>query len=147
MVALFGSQLPLVLAATTWADTHTAFSWVVILGNGLVGAWALAAHWYEPARQASLWWCVTVAQVSIFLQGFLGVMVMNTTNVEAPDNHLFYAVLCMFGVAILYGYRTQMHEHRYLLYGGGSLFIMGLAIRAFLLDAPAGAAVPLLGLA
>ena len=33
-------------------------------------------------------------------------------------------------VAIIYSYRLQIAQYRYLLYGGGGLFLMGLGIRA-----------------
>jgi hypothetical protein len=35
-------------------------------------------------------------------------------------------------VAIIYSYRNQLKGKLYLLYGGGSLFLMGLGIRAML---------------
>ena len=35
-------------------------------------------------------------------------------------------------MGIIYSYRQQMEKQRYLLYGLGSLFIMGLGIRAML---------------
>jgi hypothetical protein len=35
-------------------------------------------------------------------------------------------------VAIIYSYRSQLKHRMYLLYGLGSLFLMGLGIRAML---------------
>jgi hypothetical protein len=48
---------------------------------------------------------------------------------------MFYGFLTIIAVAIIYSYRHQMRHRIYLLYGLGGLFIMGLAIRALLLDA------------
>ena len=41
--------------ATTLLDAHTSFAWFVVVGNGVAGLWALAAHWLEPLRGRALW--------------------------------------------------------------------------------------------
>ena len=117
------------------ADAHTFMAWVVVIANGLAGVWALAAHWVPQAQLRALWILVTVAQVLLFVEVGLGVARLSELEGEAPEFHTFYGFLCLIAVAILYGYRTQLDHIRYLLYGGGSLFIMGLAIRAMFLDA------------
>ena len=117
------------------ADLHTTLAWVVVFANGLVGLWCLAAHWLEPARTPWVWRAVVVAQVLIFVQVVLGVIRLNQLEGDAPQEHTLYGFLTLIAVAILYGYRSQLSHIRHLLYGGGSLFIMGLAIRAMLLDA------------
>lgn len=109
-------------------------AWVVVIANGLAGVWALSAHWIEPLRHRALWVFVTIAQILLFVQVGLGVLRLQELEGEAPEYHTFYGFLTLIGVAILYGYRTQLGHIRHLLYGGGSLFIMGLAIRAMLLD-------------
>lgn len=110
-------------------------AWVVVITNGLAGVWALAAHYVEAVRHRALWVLVTIAQVLLFVQVSLGVARLQQLEGEAPEFHTFYGFLTLIAVAILYGYRTQLTHIRYLLYGGGSLFIMGLAIRAMMLDA------------
>lgn len=117
------------------ADAHTFMAWVVVVANGVAGVWALAAHWYRPVRGRPLWAFVAVAQALLFVQVALGVARLSQLEGEAPEFHTFYGFLTLIAVAILYGYRTQLDHIRHLLYGGGSLFIMGLAIRAMLLDA------------
>ena len=117
------------------ADLHTIGAWVVVIANGIAGAWCLTAHWIESARHRALWPFVTVAQVLIFVEVALGVARLGQLEGDPPEFHTFYGFLCLIGVAILYGYRSQLSHIRYLLYGGGSLFIMGLAIRAMFLDA------------
>ena len=47
---------------------------------------------------------------------------------------MFYGFIALVGVGLLYSYRHQLAEYRYLLYGGGGLFLMGLAIRAMTID-------------
>ncbi len=117
------------------SDLHTFMAWVVVIANGFAGVWALAAHYVEVVRHRALWVLVTIAQMLLFVQVALGVARLRQLEGEAPEVHTFYGFLTLIAVAILYGYRTQLTHIRYLLYGGGSLFIMGLAIRAMMLDA------------
>jgi hypothetical protein len=117
-------------------DVHAWFAWVVVVSNGAVGVWALVAHWLPGFRHPALWWCTAVAQVSIFAQAGIGVALVAGEGIEAPEMHMFYGFVAIFAVGIIYSYRQQLEAHRYLLYGLGGLFLMGLAIRAMVLDGP-----------
>lgn len=112
---------------------HDAWSWVVVVGNGLAGLWALAAHWVEPLRVRALWWFLAIVEVAIVVQVVLGVVLVAGEGIEAPEFHMFYGFLMLITVGIVYSYRQQLRAQRYLLYGGGSLFLMGLGIRAMFL--------------
>ena len=109
---------------------HQVLGWAVVVANGLVGVWALAAHWVDSLRSRALWVATTVAQVMIFLQVILGVVHMNTSGIEVEGIHEFYGYISLLSVALIYSYRQQIAQWRYLLYGFGGLFIMGLALRA-----------------
>lgn len=111
-------------------DIHGTFAWFVVLANAVAGAWATAAHWVEPLRSRWLWIVTAVAQVSIFVQVVLGVVLLSSTEVELDDFHAFYGFVALATVGIIYSYRSQLAAHRYLLYGGGGLFLMGLALRS-----------------
>ena len=113
-------------------DFHTTFAWVVIVTNGLAGVWALAAHWLEPLRQRVMWWFILPAELTIFAQVALGVWLLND-GFEVDQFHQFYGFVAIIAVAIIYSYRQQMKAHQYLLYGFGSLFLMGLGLRAVVL--------------
>jgi hypothetical protein len=104
----------------------------VIIGNGLAGAWALGANWWTPLRTRALWWFIAVAELTVFVQVTLGVIMVNKDKLEFPKFHAFYGFVAIISVAIIYSYRSQMRHRLYLLYGFGSLFIMGLGIRAML---------------
>ena len=118
--------------AATLHDIHTQFSWVTVVSNGLAGVWALAAHQFAWFRRRSLWWFTGIAQFTIFVQVALGVVVLNK-GYQAQEFHEFYGFIAIVAVAIIYSYRNQLRGKTYLLYGGGSLFVMGLCIRAMLL--------------
>ena len=113
-------------------EIHQSFAWVVIISNGLAGLWVLAANWIEALRTRAMWWFVIIAELTIFVQVALGVGMVAGQGIQAPKFHMFYGFVAIIAVGIIYSYRQQMEKHRYLLYGLGSLFIMGLGIRAML---------------
>ncbi len=126
------------LLALLLRDLHDGFSWVMILGNGLAGVWATAAHRLEALRTRALWWYVVVAQLTIFAQVAMGVGLVSGQGLEPPKFHLFYGFVAIITVGILYSYRSTsawVRQHQYLVYGLGSFFLMGLGIRALLVGA------------
>lgn len=121
-------------ASPAWiTDLHHRWAWVVVVGNGLAGAWALAAHRYPQVRTRWLWWVTGVAQVAIFVQAVLGVIILQDRDLEPYRMHVFYGFVAAFSVAIVYSYRNQLRDRIYLLYGLGGLFLMGLGIRGMVL--------------
>lgn len=116
------------------ADLHQILAWVVILGNGLAGLWALAADRWGEVRHRALWWFTWAAQGSIFVQVAVGIRLRAGVDNPNLSMHMFYGFVALFTVVIIYAYRAQLAAHRYLLYGLGGLFLMGLGIRAMYLD-------------
>ena len=123
MNSLFGASL---------LEVHTSWSWIMIVGNGLAGLWALVAHKNIALRSRALWWFTGIAQVSVFVQVVLGVAVVNRDKIEYPAFHAFYGFVAIIAIAIIYSYSAQLKSKMYLLYGFGGLFIMGLGIRSML---------------
>ncbi|MEL6982131.1 MAG: hypothetical protein AAFO29_06880, partial [Actinomycetota bacterium] len=109
-------------------DLHVLLGWILVISNGLVGAWALAAHWLPVLRHRALWLATGVAQVLILGQVGLGVLNMQGTELEMNGEHLFYGFVSAFTVGIIYSYRQQIEQWRYLLYGFGGLFLMGMGL-------------------
>ena len=105
---------------------------MVIIGNGLAGLWALAAHRWPEMRTRALWWFTAFVEFAIFVQVALGVGLVAGQKMKAPQFHMFYGFVAIIAVGIIYSYRQQLRHWIYLLYGGGGLFIMGLGIRAML---------------
>ncbi|MEO5901618.1 MAG: hypothetical protein ABIR68_16040 [Ilumatobacteraceae bacterium] len=83
-------------------------------------------------RTRALWWFIAIAELTVFVQVTLGVILVNKYKLEFPKFHAFYGFVAIIAVAIIYSYRAQMRHRLYLLYGLGSIFIMGLGIRAML---------------
>lgn len=122
------STVGLVLASIR--DAHEVLAWVVVLGNGLAGIWALLAHRSIRLRIRALWWSTTVAQSAIVAQAILGAGLVASEGVDPPEFHLLYGSAALIGVGIVYGYRHQVENRRHLVYGLAGLFLMGLGIRA-----------------
>ena len=106
-----------------------------MVGNGLAGLWAGAAHWLAQLRGRAVWWFTTVVQLAIFVQVGMGVGLVAGQGIDAPQFHMFYGFVAIIAVGIIYSYRQQLEAWRYLLYGGGGLFLMGLGIRAMVIGA------------
>jgi hypothetical protein len=111
-------------------DLHAVGAWFVVLANAAVGLWALAAHRWERARSRALWVATVVAEAAIAVQVVLGVILQAGGDTHLDDFHAFYGFVAFATVGIIYSYRNQLRAHRYLLYGGGGLFLMGLALRS-----------------
>ncbi|MDA3040143.1 MAG: hypothetical protein O3C27_11570 [Actinomycetota bacterium] len=120
----------------SFRDIHATFAWFVMVSNGIAGLWALAAHNVPTLRHRSLWPFTAAAQVSVAIQVVLGVAALRLDGRQVSSIHTFYGFVALASVAVIYSYLQQLEPHRYLLYGFGGLFVMGLAIRAFFLDGP-----------
>lgn len=119
----------------TLRDLHVVWAWVTVLSNAAVGVWALTAHQWRAVRKRALWPATVAAQVAVFVQVILGVLTLNSQDME-PDQvefHMFYGFVALISIAILYAYREQLRDRLYLLYGLGGLWVMGLGIRAMVL--------------
>jgi hypothetical protein len=113
-------------------DLHQSWAWFVIISNGFAGLWSLGAHKIESLRTRALWWFTLLAELTMFVQVVLGVILVNKYKLEFPEFHAFYGFVGIIAIAIIYSYRNQMKHKLYLLYGCGGLFVMGLGIRALL---------------
>ena len=96
--------------------------------------WALAAHRWTSLRTRALWWFTVAVEVAIFVQVGMGVGLVAGHKLHAQKFHMFYGFIALFTVAIIYSYRQQLQHRLYLLYGLGGLFLMGLGIRALLVN-------------
>ena len=105
---------------------------MVILGNGVAGAWVLAAHRWPGVRSRALWWFVAIAQLAVFVQVVTGVILVSHEHRTVAKFHMFYGFVAIIAIGIIYSYGKQMAARRYLIYGFGGLFVMGLGIRALL---------------
>ncbi len=119
------------------ARLHDILAWVAVIANGLTGAWVLAANWVEGVRSRAMWIAVHIAHAVVAIQVTLGALLVAGSDVDVDQTHMFYGFLTLLAVGLIIGYR-QLAQYRYLLYGLGGLFIMGLGIRAMTINALPG---------
>lgn len=117
----------------TLSSLHEILAWVVIVATAIAGSWATLAHWLESLRRDALWVIQHISHALVVTQVFVGSMLVGFGDIEADQTHMFYGFLTFVGVGLIIAYR-HLSEYRYLLYGLGGLFVMGLSIRALLLD-------------
>ena len=116
-------------------DLHNVTAWVLIVTNALAGVWCLAAYQWRQLAGMPMWALVIVAQTTTFVQAAVGALWANQADIEIDDMHMLYGFSTLVAVAILYSYRGSpfIKDKTTLLYGFGSLFIMGLGLRNLVL--------------
>jgi len=116
-------------------DAHEINGWLLIGFNAAAGVWCLAADRLAVLRGRPLWIFVIVAQLTVFSQAVLGALLANRDEVELNDMHALYGFSAIIAVGIMYSYRTSpfLKGKELLLYGAGSLFVMGLGLRNLVL--------------
>ena len=116
------------------SGVHNWFSWVVIGSNALAGVWAFVAHCRPGLRSRALWAVTAGAQFSVFVQAGLGAWLMAREGLAAPELHALYGFSALVAVGVAHSYRHYLRNRLYLLYGCTGLFLMGLGLRAVILD-------------
>ena len=116
-------------------DLHLVNGWALIIANAGVGAWCLAAYRWPRLAGAPMWGAVIVAQLLVFSQAVLGAVWSRRDGVLLDDMHALYGFSAIVAVGIMYSYRNSgfMHGKETVLYGLGSLFVMGLGLRNLVL--------------
>ena len=112
-------------------QAHEVTAWLLIGSNALAGVVCLIALRRPDLERRPLWALVVVAQASTFVQATLGTILANQSGAELGDMHALYGFSTIVAVMIMYGYRTSpfLKGKQLLLYGLGSLFVMGLGLR------------------
>ena len=113
------------------ADWHHGVAIVLIASNALAGVWCLAAHRYVVLRGWPLWISDRRRPGDDVRPGDHRRVLMAHDDLQPARLHALYGFSAIIAVGILYSYRTSsfMKGKEYLLYGAGSLFIMGLGLR------------------
>ena len=104
---------------------HLFACWVLVIGNGLAGIWALTANRPSWLKTAWLWWFTGFVQLWVFVQLTIAALHLNASDGAPESFHVFYGVLSAVTVAILYSYKSQLNRHQNALYGWGGLFHNG----------------------
>ena len=116
-------------------EAHRYTGYALIAVNAAAGLWCLAAYRWGQWRSGAVWIVVIVAQTLAFVQATSGAVLSNQRDIELGDMHALYGFSAIVAVMIMYGYRTSpfLRDKQLVLYGLGSLFIMGLGLRNLLM--------------
>lgn len=116
-------------------DLHVANAWVLIIANALAGAWCLAGYRMSRVVGRPMWVFVGIAQLTTFTQAITGAIDSRQEGEVLGDMHALYGFSAIVAVAIMYSYRNSgfLKGKETLLYGFGSLFVMGLGLRNLVL--------------
>jgi hypothetical protein len=112
-------------------NAHEITAYLLIGVNALAGVLCLVAYRWPKLRGRWLWGLVIVAEGLVFIQATLGTILARRENTQLGDLHALYGFSAIVAVMIMYGYRTSpfLKGKELILYGLGSLFIMGLGLR------------------
>jgi hypothetical protein len=116
-------------------EVHRLVGWTMIGANAIVGVWLTAAQYAPALRRRVMWVAVIAAQLLVGAQAIVGAILATRPGVPLDDMHALYGFSAVIAVGILYSYRTSpfIRDKQYLLYGIGSLFVMGLGLRNLVL--------------
>jgi hypothetical protein len=98
------------------------------------GAWALAAHRWEQARRGALWWLIVLAYAVVSVNVVAASVLLARFDWDFPELHMLYEFSNLVAIGIVVSYAKQLRNRQYLIYGFGSLFVMGLALRALFMS-------------
>ena len=102
--------------------------------NGFAAIWAFVAHHYRRFQGLAFWIFTAVAQFTMFIQVCIGSWLLAQERGEITDLHALYGFSGLLAIGVAYGYHSQLGVRIYLLYGAAALFLMGLGIRAMVMD-------------
>lgn len=116
-------------------SAHEVNAWLLIGLNAFAGIWCLAAYQVRRLHGRAMWVVVIVAQLTIFVQAMIGALLSRRDGVELDDMHALYGFSAIIAVGIMYSYRSSpfLKGKELVLYGLGSLFVMGLGLRNLVL--------------
>jgi hypothetical protein len=111
-------------------DLYRTGLWGQVGVNAAAGVWALAAHRWPAVRNRALWVVTVVAQLVVTANVVMASVLLARYDWEFPELHMLYEFSGLVAIGIVYSYAQQMKPRRFLIYGGGGLFLMGLALRS-----------------
>lgn len=99
--------------------------------SGVVGLWGVLMRNRESVPRV-FYWAVGFAIVSMLVQIVVGVVVLQSGDLDPGNQHVFYGVLIAITFSFAYIYRAQFRKRPALYYGLLLLFTMGLGIRGIM---------------
>jgi hypothetical protein len=114
------------------AQLHNSLATTMILFMVVCGLWGLVSA-FGGGVSGSYAGALVLGEGLILAQGVLGILAYLTGLRPAQGLHFLYGVTAALTLPGIYSYvRNRSNKIQALWYGGGALFIVGLAIRGIL---------------
>ena len=110
---------------------HTTWAWVSIYLSGFTGLLLIGFFLANKPKNYFLDYLIKLSVISILIQISAGLYLYGI-GIDPGSFHLFYGVVILFTLTFMYIYKVDINKKPELLWGLSILFIMGLAIRAYL---------------
>ena len=81
-----------------------------------------------------LWWLTGLAYAVVSVNVVVASVLLARFDWDFPELHMLYEFSGIVAIGIIYSYGVQLKARRYLIYGGGGLFLMGLALRSLFMS-------------
>jgi hypothetical protein len=115
-------------------DVYRVVLWVQVGLNAAAGVWALGAHRWQRLRGRPLWVFTGFAEAVVVANVVMASVLLARYDWAFPDLHMLYEFSGLVSIGIMYSYAQQMRARRFLIYGGGGLWLMGLALRSLFMS-------------
>ncbi len=122
------------MSAQSLYDLYRSGLWVQVGLNAAAGTWALAAHQWPALRSKALWIFTVIAELVVTANVVMASVLLAKYDWEFPELHMLYEFSGLVAIGIVYSYAQQMKPRRLVIYGGGGLFLMGLALRSLFMN-------------
>lgn len=111
---------------------HEYWAYVVIAANLVVGVWGIVLWRRKRPATRTFWIGIGIAWASIYVQGFVGLLMFERAVSRPPFKHHFYGFLFAIMTIIAFAMRGEDARRRLFIFSAITLFIGIVAVRATL---------------
>ena len=110
---------------------HLLLGRSVVFFTLICGVWGVLAHVGRLPSDGRYYSTLVLAELLLLAQALLGLILLGSGRLPADQIHLLYGGLSVLVLPGVYGFATRRGWSAPLACGLATLFIFGLAIRAF----------------
>jgi hypothetical protein len=114
-------------------ELHSVLARSFMLYTAALGLWGMFSYLRSQPLGSSYWGALVIGEIVAVLQAILGISRLLGGNSPGGIVHILYGSLSVITWPAIFGYMRGQRGSRTetLVYGLGSLFLFGIALRAF----------------